>query len=147
MENKYHFIIDDGCISAYNGNDGFTPIAKIVNARSCLSLIRHSNITEDITLLFDDLLAKEAEQRQAFSTNVESNQNSENCGMEDQIGHLLKVNADYIIELEQRVKELNEFQVTLLLRIKELMKRNKELEDMAYGWNPATSRFHNDPAD
>ena len=64
--------------------------------------------------------------------------------MDDHIGYVLKVNADYIIELEQRVKELEDFQVTLLLRIKELMMRNNSLEDIAYGWNPATSRYQED---
>ena len=47
--------------------------------------------------------------------------------MEDHIGHLLKVNADYIVELERKVKTLEEFQITLLMRIKELMMENHKL--------------------
>jgi len=52
-DTSYHFKLQDELIVCWNGNDGWTTIAKVIEKRQCIKLLRNSNFQEDVESLMD----------------------------------------------------------------------------------------------
>ena len=54
----YHFALDGDKIVCWNGNDGYTVIAQVVELRPCMHLLRYAQLAEDVENLVDNFISQ-----------------------------------------------------------------------------------------
>lgn len=55
---KYHFQLYRDYIVCWNGNDGWTVIANVLELRQCKHLLRHAQLAEDVENLMDVFISE-----------------------------------------------------------------------------------------
>jgi hypothetical protein len=68
---KYHFAIQGKYISCWNGNEGWTKIAEIIEGRPCKHLLRFAQVAEDVEELIDKFIGETSSIKDAVCPEVE----------------------------------------------------------------------------